>query len=288
MSKEISHCGIIGQGFVGSAIKKSFEKKVKVDTYDIKVSSTCRSLEEIVNLCDILFICLPTPMNNNGSCNIDILEQTLFQISSNENLNYINKYFVIKSTVPVGTCLYFQNKFKNLNIIFNPEFLTEANSYEDFKKQNRIILGGEEKNLKVVKNFYRIFFKNIPIILTNFETAELCKYLINTFLAVKVSFANEIFEFCKSTSVNYSDLIRIATHDNRLGNSHWQVPGPDGNRGYGGSCFPKDISSLIYQFEERNIKSYILKASLSRNTNFDRDEQDWLELKGRAVVNQDS
>jgi len=287
MNKEKIHfnnCGVIGLGFVGSAIKNTLEKKISVETFDIKIKSTCKSLKDIANQCEIIFLCLPTPMNEDGSCNFTILEDIVSNINDLQKGKKNKKYIVIKSTIPVGTSSFLQSRYSDINIIFNPEFLTEANSYEDFANQDRIILGGEKNDTKLLKNFYRIFFPNIPIILTTFETAELAKYVTNTFLATKVSFANEIFDFCQKVSVEYSELIEIACHDSRLSNSHWQVPGPDGKRGYGGACFPKDIASLINQLEQKDIKSYILNASFDRNNEVDRTNKDWKNLKGRSVV----
>jgi UDPglucose 6-dehydrogenase len=277
-------CGIIGLGFVGLAIRNTLEKEISVETFDIEIKSTCKTLEEINNRCEVIFLCLPTPMNEDGNCNFTILEKIVSDINNLQEVKKNQKYIIIKSTIPVGTSSYLQSRYTNISIIFNPEFLTEANSYNDFANQDRIILGGDKNNTKLLKCFYRDFFPSIPIMLTTFETAELAKYLTNTFLATKVSFANEIYDFCQTVSVDYSELIEIACHDSRLSNSHWQVPGPDGARGYGGSCFPKDIGSLINQFKDKNLKSYILNASYDRNNELDRTNKDWKKLKGRSVV----
>ena len=110
------------------------------------------------------------------------------------------------------------------------------------------------------------------------------KYITNTFLATKVSFANEMKSFCDAKKINYDDVIKYATKDSRLGSSHWDVPGPDGKNGFGGSCFPKDIVSLINQLSNANIESYIIKAVWLRNLNLDRPEKDWEKLVNRAVI----
>tara|TARA_B100000029_G_scaffold256906_1_gene253681 strand:- start:4391 stop:5263 length:873 start_codon:yes stop_codon:yes gene_type:complete len=284
LSSENINCGIIGLGFVGSAIKAAFEKKYNVQTFDISKESTCKTLEILVKKCKIIFICLPTPMNNDGSCNYSAVEDTINQINIISKEFSLARIIAIKSTIPIGTTELFQSEFKNVDIFFNPEFLTEANSVNDFANQNRIILGGGKKSISELSNFYSNIFPNVPIVETNGKTAEMVKYLSNAFLATKVSFANEIYDFCKHISIDYNEVIKYAIFDERLGKTHWKVPGPDGSRGYGGSCFPKDISSLVKQFEDYKISSYIIKSSLKRNNEVDRPDKDWKKLKGRAVA----
>ncbi len=198
-----------------------------------------------------------------------------------------NNTVVIKSTVEVGTTSKFSEKYQNLKFVFNPEFLTEVNFIEDFKNQNRIILGSNntESAARVVELYSKIYNKKdkVRIETTSSTNAEMVKYITNTFLAVKVSFANEIAELSNVVGADYDESIRLASLDKRLGNSHWQVPGPDGKNGFGGSCFPKDINSLLYLFESNQLNSYILNAAWERNISVDRPEKDWNDLKGRAV-----
>ena len=125
------------------------------------------------------------------------------------------------------------------------------------------------------------------LIKCSFEEAEMVKYFINAFLAVKVSYANELFNLCDKMNIDYDKVSRIAQYDDRLGNSHFKVPGPDGKFGFGGSCFPKDINSLIDIFSKKDVKSYLLNAAWNRNINEDRIDRDWEKLIGRAVVKND-
>jgi len=273
--------GIIGLGFVGGACKDFFSNYNKVYTYDIKVPSNCNNTKELIEKSDIIFICVPTPMKKNGSTDLTTIYNIFSEINNLANLK--NKYFCIKSTVPIGTCDDLSKKFNKCNIVFNPEFLTERNALNDFKNQNRIILGGHKKSFKIISDFYDSIFSNIPIVKTDYKTAEYVKYLTNSFLATKVSFANEMESLCFELNIDYSEVVRISTLDPRLGKTHWKVPGIDGKKGYGGSCFPKDIASLIFQFEENNVVAPIINASWERNKNIDRSEQDWKDLKGRAV-----
>ena len=109
------------------------------------------------------------------------------------------------------------------------------------------------------------------------------KYFLNCFLAVKVSYANEIYQLCSKLDINFNKIIDMAMLDSRIGKTHLQVPGPDGEFGYGGSCFPKDISALIKIFEEYNVSTAVIKSSWDRNQNIDRKSKDWENLKGRSV-----
>jgi nucleotide sugar dehydrogenase len=277
--------GIVGQGYVGSAIKHTLKKSFTINTFDkfIKEKSTHDTIQSLVEESDIIFLCLPTPMNEDGSCHIDIVEKTLTLINDSINEGFNKKIVVIKSTIPPGTTKKFQLLNQNIDIVYNPEFLREASFIEDFKKQKFIILGGEKYICDNVANIYNRIFKGINIIITNYETAEMTKNLINSFLATKVSFANEMKLLCDQLGINYSDMIEIAKNDKRIGLSHWDVPGHDGELGFGGSCFPKDIQSIVNLAESVEIDTKVLKAAIETNHTV-RPVKDWEKLKGRTVV----
>jgi|TARA_B100001093_G_C26856787_1_gene1027823 UDPglucose 6-dehydrogenase len=269
--------GIVGLGYVGKAVFNGFSSE-NIFTYDIVEECSEKSLEDLARKSEIIFVCLPTPMNKNGSCSTKIIDQLLIDIQSFN----LRTNIVIKSTVPPGTCDNYQKKFKDLNIIFNPEFLTEANFYDDFINQKRIILGG--KNSDSVERLYQKCFPKTEIVKLNYKEAEMVKYFSNSFLALKVSYANEIYSLCKKLNIDYTRMISVAAKDDRIGNSHLKVPGPDGKRGFGGSCFPKDVAALLTIFKEHNINSFVLNSAWERNIKVDRSEQDWKTLKGRATV----
>jgi len=272
--------GIIGQGFVGTAIKEGMQRAFNVETYDKFLSnkSTCGNIKEVCEKATIVFTCLPTPMRKDGSCDLSILEKVVFEI---DNLNLQN-IIVIKSTVPPGTTKHFNEKCQNTQVVFNPEFLTEANFIDDFKTQNRIIIGGPRPATTVVKNMFRKVFQEIPIIKTGSNTAESVKYFINCFLATKVSFANEFKQICDEVDVDYDKVVEYALYDQRLGRSHFSTPGPDGKRGFGGSCFPKDLNALIHIAISLGISPAVLAAAWEKNLEI-RPERDWEQLKGRAI-----
>ena len=271
--------GIIGQGFVGNAIYQKFKNYYNVLTFDLD-NSKCNSTEkELIDNSEVIFVCLPTPMNQDGSCNIDIVEGVIKKINDISK----DKIVVIKSTIVPGTTDKLNSKYENITIAFNPEFLTERNAIEDYENQNRIILGGPRTATTKLKQVFSKVFPKAEIIKTDSTHAEMVKYLINTFLSVKVSFANEIYQLCGKLSIDYDKVVEYATHDERLGNSHWSVPGHDGDYGFGGHCFPKDLSALISLTNELGTLNNVLDATKKTNDNV-RVDRDWENMKGRAVV----
>ena len=274
--------GIIGQGFVGNAVYQKFKKYYEVLTYDIDESKSNNDKNWVYHQ-EYIFLCVPTPMNKDGSCNIDILEKELSDLDLYADNHEIDKTIIIKSTIPPGTTERWNEKYNSLNIIFNPEFLTEANAVSDYENQDRIILGGPRPTSTQVKTIFSKVFPNARIIKTNSTYAEMVKYLTNTFLSTKISFANEIYQLCKVVGADYDKVIEYATLDERLGTSHWNVPGHDGDFGFGGHCFPKDLSALLHLSEKFGTVNNVLHATQDTNDEI-RKDRDWENMKGRAVV----
>ncbi len=274
--------GIIGQGFVGSAIKAGLQDFYEVLTYDIDETKCNSAHDQVCRESDIIFICIPTPMRKSGECDTRLLKDVIGRVDREcSNLGSDLPTLVIKSTVSPGTTQRINETVSsNLNVCFSPEFLTEANSIEDFKNQTRIIIGGE--GAKKVKQMFRKPFPNIPIVVTKSETAEMVKYFINCFLATKVTFANQMYDICESSNIDYDKVCEYALLDKRIGSSHLAVPGPDGDRGFGGHCFPKDLSAIVYFAEQNNtFLDFLAQVGVS-NSQY-RNNKDWLEMKGRAV-----
>jgi len=273
--------GIVGQGFVGTAIREGMKKYFNIVAYDKfkKEVSTCSTLEEVCRRANVVFVCLPTPMKRDRSCDLSILENVVYDINELE----LNNIVVIKSTVVPGTTERLNRECQNIDIVFSPEFLTEANYIDDFKSQNRIIIGGPRPATTVVKNMFRKVFQKTPIVKTGSKTAELVKYFINCFLATKVSFANEFKQVCDISGVDYDKVVEYALYDERIGRTHLSTPGPDGYKGFGGSCFPKDLNALMYYANISGVSTSVLKGVWDKNLEV-RPEEDWKELKGRAVV----
>jgi UDPglucose 6-dehydrogenase len=222
-------------------------------------------------------------MRKSGECDLSIVKNCLSQVDMIvKSLNKKDFIVIIKSTIPPGTTDLLNKENDNLNIVFNPEFLTEANAVDDYKNQNRIIVGGDRPYSSMVKNVFEKVFPKVPIIKTSSTIAEMIKYVTNTFLATKVSFANEMYQICQGLDIDYDKVIEYARYDDRLGNSHWSVPGPDGDFGYGGHCFPKDVSALKYVADDMNIESTMLSATMNKNKEV-RTDKDWEKQIGRAV-----
>ena len=289
--------GIIGQGFVGSAIREGLKESYTVRGYDLDPDKCfnlkwMNKLEEVANHSDVVFVCVPTPMRKDGSCDTRILENAIKDLDKacvNMGRVATRPVVVIKSTVPPGTTerigkqyIGRENEEPDMHICFSPEFLTEANSFEDFKNQTRIIIGGEENSVKIVKSMFEKVFTDIPIVETDTQTAEMVKYFINCFLATKVTFANQMFQICLDNNIKYEKAVEMALLDQRIGKSHLAVPGPDGDLGFGGHCFPKDLAAMIAFGSVNNGDTDFLKSVQAFNDKV-RMIRDWETMKGRAV-----
>ena len=279
--------GIIGKGFVGSAVQFGFSASVGIDAdvkvYDKDESKSTHSFDEVVNQTDVIFISVPTPSNIDGSINLDIVVDVLDdinKISNNDNI------ILLRSTAIPGTTRSLQEKYHKLRIVFNPEFLTERAANYDFINQTRFILGGGSDDIKKVSESFRERFGNsISIVETNYETAELIKYMTNTFFCTKISFLNDMKLLSDKCGAIWDDAIEGFVRDGRVGHSHLDVPGHDGRYGFGGSCFPKDIQALIKYGEGLGVDMNVLKGTWKTNLKV-RPEKDWEELKGRAIVDE--
>lgn len=277
--------GIIGKGFVGSAVAHGFSDacgyKAKIRIYDKDPSRSLNSLEETVNKSDFIFISVPTPAKSSGEIDLSIIKSAVKEIEKiNENQNNV---ILLRSTVIPGTTSKFVEDFPSLRFVFNPEFLTERSATFDFINQSRVILGGSSENTNKVANLYRDRFgKHLPVIETNFQTAELIKYMNNLFFATKVSFLNEMFKVAEKVDASWSEAMEGFILDGRIGHSHLNVPGPDGKFGFGGSCFPKDIQAFIEFGNQIGVDMNVLKGAWETNLSV-RPEKDWEKLKGRAI-----
>jgi len=277
--------GIIGKGFVGSAVQFGFSPNTGCDAnvkvYDKDPNKSQNTLEEVMSESDFIFLSVPTPSNADGSINLDIVDKALEEIN---NFNDRGNIILLRSTMIPGSTRKFQQKYPRLNLVFNPEFLTERSANFDFINQSRFILGGESKNTTKVAEMYRWRFgKSIPVIETNYETAELIKYMNNCFFATKVSFMNEMKLVADKCGVDWNVAVDGFIRDGRIAHSHLNVPGHDGKFGFGGSCFPKDIQAMIDFGKILGLEMHTLDGAWKTNLKV-RPEKDWEKLKGRSVV----
>ena len=277
--------GVIGLGYVGTAVQKGFEPVRKVITYDIAKECTETSIANVAQQAQIIFICVPTPMNADGTCNIDIVRNVFTELSNAQTEH--KPICIIKSTVTPGTTDLLAEEFPNITVCFNPEFLTEKNYINDFLTQRNIILGYSTNStaldIKPVTMLYYSRFAKGNVWVTTAKESEMIKYTANTFLATKVAFLNEIWQICQSTGIDYNRVSHHLAMDERLGTSHWKVPGPDGKMGFGGTCFPKDLNALIQFGEQNGQATPLLRSVWEKNLEL-RPERDWEQDKGRAVI----
>jgi UDPglucose 6-dehydrogenase len=223
-------------------------------------------------------------MNLDGSINLKIVHKALQEI---ESVNLKDNVIVLKSTMIPGTMGILAEKYPKLNLVFNPEFLTERTAKLDFLTQARIILGGNPKYTAKVKTLFEERFMHCYVIETNFTTAEMIKYMNNVFFATKVSVMNEFKQICDKAGADWDVAIKGFAADQRIGDSHLNVPGPDGKMGFGGSCFPKDINAFIDFASQLDIEVHTIKGAWATNLEV-RPEKDWEKLKGRAIVDKES
>jgi len=261
--------GVIGGGFVGSATACFSNEQISVIVYDIDPAKCVPQgvqWEDILN-CTAVFICVPTPINDlDGSCDTSIVDSVIDKL----NLSSYKGFVIVRSTVPVGYC-------KSKSVHFMPEFLTEKNWKNDFLNCSCWIIGTDDVN---VYTFITDLINNSPVVNKKIEavdtcTAELVKYFRNCFLAVKVSFCNEMEAFSRAKGCDYSVVQELVAQDTRIGLSHTFVPGHDGKRGFGGHCLPKDSYSLQAQMKDAEVESFVLSAAIKRNEIIDRPEKDW-------------
>ena len=281
----MNNIGIIGFGFVGSAVEYGFSPQTTSEKYNIRIydkdaSKSRDTLEDTVNKSDVIFVSVPTPAKKDGSMHLGILESVLSDINE---VYEDGPIILIRSTILPGTTRKLQEKF-NLPLVFNPEFLTERSAKFDFINQSRFVLGGSKQNTDAVAELYkRRFGQSVPCIKSNFETAEMIKYMNNCYFATKVSFMNEMKLVAEKSNVDWDKAVDGFVRDGRIGHSHLTVPGPDGRRGFGGSCFPKDIQAMIAYGEELGMDLNTLQGAWETNL-LVRPEKDWERLENRAIV----
>jgi UDPglucose 6-dehydrogenase len=271
--------GIIGNGYVGSSVIFGFSLHVDILVYDKIKEKSINSLEEVLEKSEFVFIAVPTPMNLKTNKFDSSILDNVFRDINNFSGRKKDQIYIIKSTVIPGTVEKLQNQYKDLRIVFSPEFLTERSANLDFINATRIIFGGSDKDTLEVEKMFKVRFPYAKFIRTDTTTAQFIKYMANCFFAVKVSFMNEMKQGADKLNVNWQDAMNGFISDGRIGNSHLDVPGHDGFHGFGGKCFPKDINALIGVYSELDIDPKIMKAAWEKNLEV-REKHDWLEIEG--------
>lgn len=268
--------GIIGYGFVGQAVANGFNVassgKDTIRFYDKYKES--ESLEDVIKKSEFIFVCLPTPMKDDES-GIDLsiineMAQEFTKYSDNTD-----KIVIIKSTVTPGTTVSLEKKYPKTKFAFNPEFLTEANFFQDFLNADRTVIGANNDLVsRSVAVIYRQRFSKTTIYQTDPTTAELVKYFANAFLSLKVTFANFFYDYCQKIGVKYEEVKKMAASDKRIIDAHLEVTT---QKGFGGKCFPKDLVAIMGEFKKAGVDYSLLETMWKYNKKI-RKVHDWQEI----------
>lgn len=299
---------VIGQGFVGGTLTTVLtERHVDVFVYDkggvhatggdpsrfagiAEMAMHCE--QNVPNFSRLYFVCVPTPMYEDGAADTRIVESVLAELAAVPG----QRIAVVKSTVPPGSTDVWNRRFNSqgLTIVFNPEFLTEANALEDMRHQSRIVLGGPKEAMTVVRDFFQTAFPTVPILKTSHATtAEMVKYFTNIQLAVRVVLSCELHQISQALTaagheVDYDRVLEFAKYDKRLGGSHMNVPGAEGIMGARGHCFPKDLNALMHLARDVGADASLLESAWAKNLRLVPPEhRDWERMNGRAVSRRD-
>jgi UDPglucose 6-dehydrogenase len=248
------HIGIIGFGFVGQAIWWSYQYKAELVIRDPKLVDSA-SLDQLAS-CDAIFICVPSPSTKDGHCDTAILEDILKELS----FVTINKQIPVISKVTAPPSVYARLQQEYPNLVYCPEFLTAANNVADYANSNYFVLGGDYDWCVKART---VIHQGVPLVhdqftIVDIKTASLYKYMMNTYLATKVTFMNDFKMLADAEGVAWDDLKYLSKADNRIGNTHMNVPGPDGQYGWGGGCFPKDVAAIIMEAIDKNVDFELL------------------------------
>ena len=253
--------GIVGHGFVGKATDWGFNKRITKFIVDPLLRTSVSDLKDFEP--EIVFICVPTPMRDDGSQDSSIIEEVVKDLI----LYCPNALKVVKSTVLPS--LLDELHILDSKLIYNPEFLREKHANLDFVNSDMIIFGGDRNISSQVSNAYlkHSRCKTKEHIFTDIKTASLIKYSINTFLASKVIFFNELYSIYEKLDVkdSWNSVVNVISRDKRIGDSHMNVPGHDGKKGFGGACFPKDSLALIKFADSMGADLNTLKSVVKMN-----------------------
>ena len=259
---------VIGHGFVGKAVDYGFSNPVvEKKILDPNYGSTPEDVRALANWNpDLTFICVPTPMQDDGDINTSILDEVMSDLSG------VSGLIVIKSTITPSTI----DKYSQSNVVYNPEFLTERSACEQFVNPEFHIFGGEEEQCELLERYYQEYSLCTPCPSFNVSKAEasFVKYAINSFLATKVTFFNQLYDAVGDTQANFATIIKAIGMDDRIGSSHTKVPGFDGKQGYGGACFPKDTSAFTKYSDKLTLLEKCIMINNDYRLQYDLDNRE--------------
>lgn len=254
----------IGNGFVGSALNKSFLLK----NVNIKIYDKYQKIGSINSIIDsnYIFFCLPTPYKENVGYDLSAIDENLLLLKNNSFKGSV----IIKSTVLPGTCKYLQEKY-SINIIHNPEFLTERTAFQDFHNQKHIVLGFNSNIDNNIVNLYKTNYPEAKISICTSKESESMKIMCNTFYSVKVQIFNEFYLLCEKLNIDFNNVKNLMLENGWINPMHTNVPGPDGQLSYGGHCFPKDTNALLEQMISLQSPNEVLSGCVSERNKIRKD-----------------
>lgn len=270
--------GVIGWGFVGQATGNGFGgNKINQIFWFDKFKESQNTLEEVIQNSDFIFISVPTPIFDDYSgMDMSIVKGVIDEVAP--KIGGTGKILVIKSTSLPGTTAEMQAKYPDVKFAMNPEFLTQNNANADFLNPSRTVIGVSEPEVgeKMVNLYKTILAPDQKYIITDTTTAEMIKYMSNLMLASKVLLANEFYEISKAVGANYEEVRKAVEADPRIG-THLSVPGPDGDVGFGGACFPKDMVGILGVAKQKGVDASALTAIWEKNLKV-RKNRDWEKM----------
>lgn len=270
--------GVIGYGYVGRATGEGLatNPKNKIFWFD-KFKDSPNTIDEVIEKSEFIFIAVPTPIFEDYSgMDMSIVIGVIDEVAP--KIEGTNKILIIKSTSLPGTTRKMAKKYPNVNFVMNPEFLTQENANRDFLKPFRTIIGAETKDVgeRMVNLYSTILPKDQPYFIMDTVSAEVAKYMSNLVLASKVILANEFYELSHKVGANYLDVKKGVEADPRIG-THLGAPGPDGDMGFGGACFPKDTIGILGIAKTLKVDMSVLQAVWDKNLKV-RKNKDWEEM----------
>jgi nucleotide sugar dehydrogenase len=256
--------GIIGGGVVGRATARAWMEHADVRVYDVAPERGTHLLADALDA-DAVMVCLPTPQAENGlACDTSAVDQFFAQVGKHPSWRL--RSYALRSTVPVGTTRRLRAETGVENIVHYPEFLTARCAAADAITPARHVIGGHVCDAAVtLAQALEKRFPGVPVYLMGSDESELTKLALNAFFAVKVAYFNEVRSFADGMGLDWRSVHKGLLSDGRIAHAHTAVPGPDGRRGFGGSCLPKDLASFVSQIEARGLRAVMTGAAVERN-----------------------
>lgn len=269
--------GVVGGGVVGKATARAYlEFADQVCVYDLDPNRRTHSMDDVL-ACDVVFICLPTPGGKDGRLDLSAVERFAVTAAAYCDINHVRPNFVLKSTVPVGTTRSLREVHGLPNLVHSPEFLTARCAQTDAMLPAQLVIGVPpgrypQAGVAALDGLYEARFPGVPIRTMSSDESEALKLMLNGFFAIKVAYFNEARGLADRLGLDWQVLLRGILGDGRVAPYHCNVPGPDGMRGFGGSCLPKDLAQLAFHMAEQAVCSAVTAGAAVSNKHVRKED----------------